>query len=450
MSRTAATPARRAGAVAALLALLLPAATDDPLSGEQWHLDQVRAPEAWSATRGAGAVVAVLDTGVDFGHPDLSGRLLPGIDLVDDGTPPDDELGHGTLVAGLVAAVADNQVGVAGAAPDAMILPIRVLDAEGEGESADVAEGIRYAVSQGAAVINLSLADAEGGPGEGTLERLVSTEVEQAIRDADVAGVVVVAAAGNDGREEVPYRRDVPVVIVGATDRADAVWPQSNRDDRTVFAPGVEIVSTHTGETGYARADGTSFATPVVSAAVAMLRTQGLDPAAVRARLVETARPVGAGLGRVDLAAAVGVGPPASEAPPPPPPPPPAPAGPGPPPAPVEVPAPVEQPPPAPSPEPSPATSPEPPPPPPPPPSEGVAPGPSLGTPEGMAPPEAAAAEPPALQVEEGASGGTSGLLPAVAASLVIGNVVALAAVRRRQQHRAGEPPRHTWSPGRP
>jgi subtilisin family serine protease len=246
---------RRRRASAALLltlaaALLAAGPTDDPLSAEQWHLDVVRAPEAWQATRGGATVVAVLDTGVDYGHPDLAGRLLPGIDLVDDGTPPDDELGHGTLVAGLIAALVDNAVGVAGAAPDTSILPVRVLDAEGSGDAADVAEGIRYAVGQGARVINLSLADTEQGPGEGTLERLVSTEVEEAIREADAAGVVVVAAAGNDGREAVPYRGDVPVLVVGATDRDDAVWPQSNRDARCEQGPGVEIVSTHTGDPG--------------------------------------------------------------------------------------------------------------------------------------------------------------------------------------------------------
>jgi len=445
----------RAAALLALVALLVAAGpTSDPLSEQQWHLTVVRAPEAWQATRGAATVIAVLDTGVDYGHPDLDGRLLPGIDLVQDGTPPDDELGHGTLVAGLIAAVADNSVGVAGTAPDTQILPVRVLDAQGEGDAADVAEGIRYAVSQGARVINLSLADTEQGPGEGTLERLVSTDVEQAIREADAAGVTVVAAAGNDGRDGVPYRRDVPVLVVGATDRGDAVWAQSNRDDRTVFAPGVEIVSTHTGETGYARADGTSFSTPIVSAGVALLASQGLDPQAIRARLAQTARPVGVGLGRIDLAAAVGAVPPSGQQPPPPPPPPPAPNE-APAPAPVAVPAPGPPPPPPPSPppaspEPPPAPEPEPAPPPAEPPaSEAIAPPPSLQTPPGMADAEAAppAQAAPTLQVGDGRSG-TRGWLSAVAASLVVGNLVALSAVRRRRSRQA-DPPRESWNPGR-
>ncbi|MGH3666245.1 MAG: S8 family serine peptidase, partial [Egibacteraceae bacterium] len=120
------------------------APTADPLAQRQYHLRTVRALAAWSAGRGAGLVVAVVDTGVALDHPDLAGRLVRGVDLVDRGTRPRDENGHGTLVAGVLAATPGTGEGVAGAAPRARIMPVRVLDARGRGTSDVVAEGIRW------------------------------------------------------------------------------------------------------------------------------------------------------------------------------------------------------------------------------------------------------------------------------------------------------------------
>lgn len=295
---------------AALLtvALLGAAAPSDPLAPQQWHLAKVGATAAWDGGRGSGVVVAVLDTGVDLGHPDLRDQLVEGIDLIDEGTPPDDPQGHGTLVAGIIAATASNGQGVAGVAPRARIMPVRVLDAEGRGTPATVAAGIRWATSHGASVINLSLAEAVTHDGTGVggrgAEGLVDAQVEQAIHAAAEAGVLVVAAAGNDGKGTVPYHPALPVLIVGATDQSDHVWPRSNRDARVLFAPGVEILSTWN-EGRYAKADGTSFATPIVTAGAVILRSQGLDADQAQARLVSSAARVGPGLGRVDLAAAV-------------------------------------------------------------------------------------------------------------------------------------------------
>lgn len=309
-----------------VLALLWPGvalATGDPLSDQQWHLGKVRAAEAWSVSRGEGVVVAVIDTGVDASHPDLQGRLVPGRDFIEPGTPPDDVNGHGTLVAGIVAAVAGNGVGGAGVAPRTSIMPVRVLDPNGRGNSRDVADGIRWAVDSGAQVVNLSLTEVPGSGGG----QLITTEVEAAIREATNRGVLVVGAAGNDGRASTPYRSGVPVLVVGASDRNDQPWAFSNRDGQTLFAPGVEIVSTYTGG-GYARAEGTSFAAPIVSAGAALLRKQGFGPEQIRQRLIGTSVPIGAGFGRVDLAAAVGAGqpppPPTTQPPPPPQPEPPA------------------------------------------------------------------------------------------------------------------------------
>ena len=307
-----------------LLALALAAAPafakgPDPLRPQQWHLDQVHAEDAWAAGVGAGVVVAVVDTGVDASHPDLVGQVLRGIDLVDEGTPPDDPHGHGTLVAGVVAALTSNGEGGSGASPGAQILPVRVLDAEGAGDSELVARGVRWAADNGADVINLSLAEVPGLLTDVT--GLMNSDFDDAIRYADQRGALVVAAAGNDGDSSTPYPASLPVLVVGATERGDQIWARSNRDSRTVFAPGVDIISTWK-DHGYGRSDGTSFAAPIVSAAGAILRGQGMTAAKARERIEQTAKPIGTGRGRVDLAAAAGTAPaPAGTTPPPPAPP---------------------------------------------------------------------------------------------------------------------------------
>src|SRR5918999_4235403 len=147
---------RSLGLVAAVFVLgALPGvalAAADPLRGRQWGLDMVESDPAHGVTRGAGATVAVIDSGVRANHPDLGGRLLPGHDFVDnDGTPQDGD-GHGTHVSGIVAANKDNGVGVSSVAPAAMVLPVRVLDDNGAGSVGDVAKGIDFAVSAGADV----------------------------------------------------------------------------------------------------------------------------------------------------------------------------------------------------------------------------------------------------------------------------------------------------------
>lgn len=291
---------RRVPALLVVAALLLVGAAppNDPLAPEQWHLPKVGAFEAWDASRGGGVVVAVVDTGVNRHHPDLGGRVTGGIDLVDPGTPPDDPAGHGTLVAGIVAASSGNGIGGAGLAPEATIMPVRVLDEHGSGTASNVAAGIRWASEQGADVINLSLTELISDVSD-----VLGSSVEAAIRDAHAAGAVVVAASGNSGRGSTPYGQGLPLLIVGASGRADEVWAQSNRDARTLFAPGVGIVSTH-GTDSYARADGTSFAAPIVAAGAAILRARGLGNEAIRERLVRTAVPMGTGVGRVDVGAA--------------------------------------------------------------------------------------------------------------------------------------------------
>lgn len=314
--------------VAALLAVSAAAAGAaaeagaDPYRPSQWGLERIGAPTAWAEDRGGGQVIAIVDTGVDLTHPDLVDRLLRdaagevvGRDYIDDDEVAQDENGHGTMVAGIAAATADNGVGIAGVAPEARIMPVRVLDAEGQGTSRDVDAGIRWAVDRGATVINLSLESVSLLPGA-----LVATAPVEAVRYAWDEGVVVVAAAGNSGEGFTDYPASSPVLLVGATDREDrrAMFSDSGRRDG-VLAPGVEIVSTWCDPTPegcrpdhrYGQADGTSFASPAVAAAVAVLRGAGLGPEASLTLLRETAEDLGPegpdpdnGHGRIDLARA--------------------------------------------------------------------------------------------------------------------------------------------------
>lgn len=203
------------------------ALTEDTFSEELWGLDDPAMPDpgvsvagAWEDNRGTGQVIAVLDTGVDLTHPDLVGNLwentspdpidedLHGFDFVDDDGNPDDYNFHGTHVAGTAAAIADNNEGIAGVAPEAEIMAVRVLDGDGIGSTADIAAGIEYAADHGADVINMSL----GAPA-GSGDKAMGDAIEAAGTENNV---VVVAAAGNDG------------VDVAAEPESPCVLPQSN------------------------------------------------------------------------------------------------------------------------------------------------------------------------------------------------------------------------------
>lgn len=286
----------------------------DPLGAEQWALTAIGAPPAWTVTDGDGVTIAVVDTGVDLDHPDLVDRLVPGWDFVDGDDEPDDPHGHGTHVAGIAAASADGNGGM-GVAPAASIMPLRVLDEQGSGDDADIAAAIDWAVEHGADVINLSLGDT------GILGRISKGGVvNQSIRTATDAGVIVVAASGNEGATGRQYRLGVEVVVVNATDRDGTVAAFSNvGDSRAISAPGVDILSTAPigpstlwpeGSEGWESLDGTSMATPVVAGVAALVLAAGTPPTEVAEVLMTTATPgadphLGAGI--VDAAAALGV-----------------------------------------------------------------------------------------------------------------------------------------------
>jgi serine protease len=301
---------------------------DDPYYANQWHLDQIGMPTAWTRGRGEGAVVAVIDTGVAYRNagrfaqaPDLGQtRFVPGWDFVDNDDSPDDEHGHGTHVAGTIAQSTNNALGVAGVAPGAAIMPLRVLDASGAGGWAAIASAIRWAADHGADVINMSLG---GG--------MRSRTVERAIDYAHDHGVVIVAAAGNSSNSAVEYpARHDHVIAVGAVryDRELSFY-SCYGDGLDIVAPGGDtrvdqngdglpdgvlqntIVGRDVRRFDYLAWQGTSMAAPHVAGVAALVRASGVtDPDAVERVLRETAEPLGdtqhyaAGLVRADGALA--------------------------------------------------------------------------------------------------------------------------------------------------
>jgi serine protease len=322
---------------AAAIAAPAAAATNDPLRPQQWGLDQIKAEDAWATSTGSGAVVAVVDTGVDLTHPDLKGNLVPGATFIEcnpscgngDWRGPngvadaDDE--HGTHVSGIIAAVTNNGVGVAGTAPDAKVMPIKALEA-GSGAFEDIANGIRYGVDHGADVVNLSLGAMPG------VQALTLTGVESTVTDAiayaNSKGVLVVAAAGN---ESFPVC-DTPsfengALCVTATTRDETPAYYSNGaikpDMFAVAAPGGaglvscedDIVSTvplgkgsaSCGQSDYDYYAGTSMATPHVAGVAALLAAQGRTLDNIKSALIDTARTPGVGTGAYTSAYGSGI-----------------------------------------------------------------------------------------------------------------------------------------------
>lgn len=287
---------------------------NDPLYAPlQWHLRKVGAERAWDYGCGSGVTVAVIDTGVacyDRGPfakgSDLNGtKCVAGHDFVRRGRRPSDDHGHGTHVAGTIAQTTHNERGVAGVAYCARLMPVKVLDRRGMGRVTDVAQGVRWAASHGARVINLSL----GSP-------LPSSMLKRAIDEALEQDVIVVAAAGNTARS-VGYPARYPgVIAVSATKQDDSLAWFSSRGKQIAFgAPGVEVTQQTVCEAGrnkcelFGTFNGTSMASPHVAGAAAVLVGMGVSrPAAVRSTLERTARRVGErkhfGAGIVDVGAA--------------------------------------------------------------------------------------------------------------------------------------------------
>ena len=245
-----------------------------PLGGDLWNLDMIGAPEAWATNAngpgatGKGVTIAVVDTGIDYNHREFKGRIRAGYDFVDGDSIAEDSNGHGTHVAGTIAAAKDGR-GMTGVAHDAKIMPIRVLDEDGAGYLSDVIRGIRWATNNGADVINLSL----GGTG-------YSQAMADAIRHASSRGTVVVMAAGNAGGASPEYPAAHAIdhgIAVGAVQRDGRLANFSNRAGSQlldyVTAPGVGITSTLPGNR-YGRYSGTSMAAPHVAGVAGLLKSQ--------------------------------------------------------------------------------------------------------------------------------------------------------------------------------
>ena len=285
-------------------------ASNDTYRRQQWALDALRAESVWAFSKGGTAkqskktratkrvTVAVVDTGVATDHPDLAGNIVAGYDVIDPKTAPYDENGHGTHVAGIIAAVANNKRGVAGLAPQAAIMPVRVLDRSGSGATDDVARGVTWAADRGAKVINLSLSGSQS-----------DAALQQAVAYAQKKGAVVVAAAGNEGTRTqcallilncgpaVQYPAAYPGVIgVGSIDSSRGRSSFSSVGSWVdVAAPGGSILSTvprtnriGCGTSTYCTISGTSMAAPYVSATAALARANPSWTASRTAAYIES------------------------------------------------------------------------------------------------------------------------------------------------------------------
>ncbi|NHM33802.1 S8 family peptidase [Neobacillus terrae] len=233
----------------------------------QWNLPAIGTEGGWKVTRGSKDVkIAVVDTGVDLTHPDLAHRLTKGYNAIENNNRADDDNGHGTHVAGIIASVTNNRKGVAGITWYNPIMPVKVLNSEGAGGSFDVAKGVRWAADHGADVINLSLGNYKN-----------SAVMRDAINYALKKDVVIVCAAGNDNTNQPSYPAAYPGVVgVSAVDWNGRRADFSNYGNYVdVAAPGVEIASTFfNGQ--YASLSGTSMAAPHVTALAGLIRS--VDP----------------------------------------------------------------------------------------------------------------------------------------------------------------------------
>lgn len=282
-------------------------------SGKSYALPTIGIESAWDSTIGnPNIIIAIIDTGINSRHPEFVDRLVAGYDFVHDDDDPDDDHGHGTHVAGIVAAAIDNGQGTAGVCPGCSLMPIKVLNENNAGTWFNAAQGIVYAVDHGAHIINLSL-------GSTSNSDTIATAVDYAISQ----GVLVVAAAGNEGSSAPFYPAAYDEVLaVSANEPDDTLWPLSNHGEYVdVAAPGYLVYSTDrqldNAYGGYSFKSGTSMAAPHVAGLAGLLLSQDAErtPADLTQIITESALDLGAagwdaqfGYGRIDAGAALEVG----------------------------------------------------------------------------------------------------------------------------------------------
>jgi subtilisin family serine protease len=299
-------------------------ASNDPDFPRQYGPQQINAPSAWTKTRGTGVTIAVIDSGVDVDHAELKPKLVGGYDFGDNDGNPDDDAevrdgagkavkGHGTAAAGVAAAATDNGVGIAGVAPDARIMPVKVFGRGGIAGITNVPQAISFAVNNGAKVLNLSIGTFNTGI---DFVGLIDTPCADALQ----RGALCVVASGNGGGDRPSgYSRGFPGLVVTANDKEGRHAPFAQKADTrwALSAPGVAVYTTSTLEQGaYGTVNGTSFSAPHAAGVAALVYSLLRPPAtasgvqAVVERMLSSAAPMGdpgaSGAGRVDAAGSVG------------------------------------------------------------------------------------------------------------------------------------------------
>ena len=278
------------------------AITNDPVLTKEWHIGKIGATAAWDLSSGAGIVVAVLDTGVQTSHPDLAANIVPGWNAYSNSSNAEDVNGHGTAVAGAVAAVGNNGLGVVGVAYRAKIMPIRITDGSGATSFSIMANGLTWAADHGADVANISFSNV-----------FKSSTMQSAAQYLRNKGGQTVVSANNNAKDELAANTGT-MVTVSASDQNDALASFSSWGSMVdVAAPGVTIQTT-LWKSGYGWGSGTSFATPVASGAIALVMSANpaLTPSQIENVLFASAADLGTagydkkfGYGRVNAAAAV-------------------------------------------------------------------------------------------------------------------------------------------------